>query len=501
MDAPTRVPTILFLISDTGAGHRSAANAICSAMNLLAVENAQEHPGNQDACFIAPITLPREGQQVSSPSHAPALYQMKIVDVFEECGLLPLRRTISLYGPAIKYQPELYGQLFHAMNHRASFKALQKLTHPLLQRGLVKLLTSVRPDVIVSVHPLLNHSALQVLAQLGVRVPFITVITDLVSVHRGWVAPAVDACVVPTDAARQVCLQHGMASEKIHLLGMPVDPRFSQPGEPKSVLRRQLGLDPLLPTILLVGGGEGTGKLYTSVRAISRARLPVQLIVVCGRNQRLLERLERIQQRLNVPAKLLGFVQNMPELMHAADVIVTKAGPGTICEALVCGLPIMLTSFVPGQEEGNVSYVLDNGVGRLTETPEKLVEALWEVLQPNAPALAAMRAQVARLSYPRASSDIASLILQQLPPDDSASVWNHSALAAARRAMRLRHRPVRARLGRNIRRLGRLSRLKQLDQLRYLLRRGTHLGNIQLRRSGSYRRRHDAWSEGRGRGR
>ncbi len=500
MDASMRVQTILFLISDTGGGHRSAANAIRTAMNLLARETSDQRITGRLASD-ARATQPLRGggcADTSSPV-VPPPYRVKIVDVFAEYGLPPLRRAIFLYGPAIKYQPELYGQLFHAMNHKISFRALQRFTYPLLQPGLVSLLTSVRPDVIVSIHPLLNHSTLQALEELGVRVPFLTVITDLVNVHRGWVAPGVDACVVPTEAAQQICLQHGLAPEKIHLLGMPIDPRFSQPGESKLLLRERLGLASQVPTVLLVGGGEGTGGLYRSVRAISRAGLPVQLVVVCGRNKRLLERLERIQQRLRVPTKLLGFVQNMPELMRAADILVTKAGPGTISEALACGLPILLTSYVPGQEEGNVNYVTEHGVGRMAETPEALVDALEELLGPDSPALLSMRTQVTRLSHPDASFDIARLILQQLPAADSVSTWNHSALAAARRAIRLRRQPVRASLGRNMRRLERLSRLDHLKQLRYFLMRGTHFGNIQLRRPGGYRRRYDAWSEGRGR--
>jgi len=477
MDASMRVQTILFLISDTGGGHRSAANAIRNAMNMLTQEaGGQRAPGS--------LALPS--------------YRVKVVDVFAEYGLPPLRRAIFLYGPAIKYQPELYGQLFHAMNHKASFKALQKLIYPLLQQGLVSLLTSVRPDVIVSIHPLLNHSTLQVLEELGVRVPFLTVITDLVSVHRGWVAPGVDACVVPTEAARQMCLQQGMTSEKIFLLGMPIDPKFSQPEDSKLHLREQLGLAPQLPTILLMGGGEGTGELYRSVRAISQAVLPVQLVVVCGRNRRLLERLERIQHRLKVPAKFLGFVENMPELMRAADVLVTKAGPGTISEAMACELPILLTSYVPGQEEGNVSYVIDHGVGKMVETPEELLDVLGELLRPNSSTLASMRSHAARLGYPCASSDIARLIMKQLPSPDVVSVWNRSSLAVARRAVRLRRQPMRASLSRKMRHLERFSRLDHLKQLRYLLMRGTHFGNIQLRRPGGYRRRHDAWSPGGG---
>src|SRR5260370_2699470 len=114
---------------------------------------------------------------------------------------------------------------------------------------------------------------------------------------------------------------------------------------------------------MIVGGWYGSGGLPSADHTISQARLPVQLLIITGRNKRLYVHLQRTRSHLRVPAKVYGFVQNMPELMHAADVIITKAGPGTICEALACNLPIILSGDGPGQEDGNVDFVVTNGVG------------------------------------------------------------------------------------------------------------------------------------------
>jgi 1,2-diacylglycerol 3-beta-galactosyltransferase len=126
---------------------------------------------------------------------------------------------------------------------------------------------------------------------------------------------------------------------------------------------------------------------------------------------------------LHVPAKIFGFVHNMPELMHAADVIVTKAGPGTICEALACRLPIILSGYVPGQEEGNVDYVVNNNVGVLAHNPIELVDALRLLLKPGSQELRRQLEHAKRLSKPYASFDIAHCILGALPPRESPSVW------------------------------------------------------------------------------
>jgi 1,2-diacylglycerol 3-beta-galactosyltransferase len=106
-------------------------------------------------------------------------------------------------------------------------------------------------------------------------------------------------------------------------------------------------------------------------------------MVVTGRNKRLYAHLQRTKSNLEIPLTIFGFVQNMPELMRAADVIVTKAGPGTICEALSCELPIILSGYVPGQEEGNVTFVTENDVGVLAMDPPTLIDALRRLTKPG----------------------------------------------------------------------------------------------------------------------
>src|SRR6266566_2102011 len=108
-------------------------------------------------------------------------------------------------------------------------------------------------------------------------VPLVTVVTDLVTPHRGWTAPAVDACIVPTERARIGCLQQGMAVERIQVLGLPIDLKFSRPGVPRTSICQQLGLDPAMPIVLLAGGGAGTGGLEKLARALWQADLSIQL--------------------------------------------------------------------------------------------------------------------------------------------------------------------------------------------------------------------------------
>src|SRR5690349_2031041 len=227
----------------------------------------------------------------------PPTYRIESVDVFEEYSRFPWREAVKLYGPTIRYNPRLYGEVFRRSNREKTIVTLDSIATPLIFNGLLRLLTTVQPDIIVSIHPLLNSITVRVLRGLGLKIPFITVVTDLVSVHCSWFAPNVDACIVPTEQARQLYLQRGLDAKHVHMLGMPIDPAFALPVDDKKVLQQKMGLKPDLPVVLLVGGGDGAGGLLAAVRAISQARLPVQLLVVTGRNKRLYATLQRMRAK------------------------------------------------------------------------------------------------------------------------------------------------------------------------------------------------------------
>src|SRR5206468_12522505 len=126
-------------------------------------------------------------------------------------------------------------------------------------------------------------------------------------------------------------------------------------------------------TVLVAGGGEGSGGLLDQVRALSERPQPWQVIAVCGRNERLRRRL--LGLRFETPTLVLGFVDDMPDLLRASVLAVGKAVPGAISDALATGVPLVLTSYLPGQERGNVRYVTEAGVGRYAPRPDALLGA------------------------------------------------------------------------------------------------------------------------------
>jgi 1,2-diacylglycerol 3-beta-galactosyltransferase len=145
--------------------------------------------------------------------------------------------------------------------------------------------------------------------------------------------------------------------------------------------------------------------------AINHSNLPIQLIIVAGRNQPLKTKLEN--QKWNMPTRIFAFVKEMPEFMQASDILITKAGPGTISEAFIAGLPLILYSKMPGQEDGNVGYVTNQGAGIWAPNPDQLVECLinW-INHPEELKMVALRST--QLAKPNASRDIAKALEKQL---------------------------------------------------------------------------------------
>ncbi len=461
--------TILFLIADTGAGHRSAANAINNAITIISKQQQQAWQAQQETQLAAGSASAQTATQTATAVLSqPPTYRTVIVDVFEEYSRFPLREAVKLYGPTIRYNPKLYGEFFKQSNRDAAMIAVKTVATPLVFNGLLRLITSVKPDVIVSIHPMLNHVTVQALHELQLNIPFITVVTDLVSIHHAWFSPGVDRYIVPTEQAKQLYLERGLDPEHVSLLGMPIDPKFSVAVASKAELQRKFNLRPGVPTILLVGGGDGAGGLQKAVRAISRAHLPVQLLVVTGRNRRLYTHLQRTRSSLHVPAKIFGFVQNMPELMHVSDVIITKAGPGTICEALACNLPIILSGYVPGQEEGNIDFVVDNSVGSLALEAPTLIDALRRLIRPGSLELRRQKENAKRISRPRASFDIAECILSYMPSSDRPGTWQSQHWQTRQRTMSgrlksaIRIRRLRRRLPRTLMKSSVVRRLTNL---------------------------------------
>ncbi len=269
-----------------------------------------------------------------------------------------------------------------------------------------------RPALIVAFHPMTADPAVRARDRGGALPPVITVITDLITAHLSWRDALVDRVVVPSEEMAARCAKDGAEPDRYVPLGLPVAAEFCQPplGEAeRKELKRELGVQGDF-LVVLTGGAEGSGGLRRRAAAILRQVDDVDVAVICGRNRSLKRRVSRLAVRSgDGRLSAHGFVGNMPDWLRCADLVVGKAGPGTIAEATCCGAPLVLTSYVPGQEKGNAEFVTGAGAGVFAPRPRQLAAEIGR-LRRDPGALAAMREASVRVGRPRAATDIARFL-------------------------------------------------------------------------------------------
>jgi 1,2-diacylglycerol 3-beta-galactosyltransferase len=368
------MPTIVILMSDTGGGHRASAQAL-------------------QAGFIE-----RYGDR----------FQVEIVELWRDYTPWPINQLPKSYGPIVNRGVWFWKFLWDASQQPLVVNPVLNLAGIFVRGSIRQAFVDHQPDLVISVHPLMQRLAFTSLRDWREDLPFVTVITDLGTISPLWLFPKADRCFVPTEEAYQQGLRAGLRADQLVMSGLPIRPLFARPTLSEVELRRKLGLAEDRLTALVVSGGEGMGPVALTAQTLAE-RLAAdgrhaQLVVICGRNERLRQELSR--RKWPIPVHVQGFVDNMPEWMVASDCIVTKAGPGTIAEALISGLPILLSGFIPGQEEGNVPYVVDHGVGAYTPDPTEIAATVSRWFGPDQDKLAVMAQKAKALGHPQATFDI-----------------------------------------------------------------------------------------------
>ncbi|KAJ9141030.1 hypothetical protein P3X46_031614 [Hevea brasiliensis] len=373
-----RTKNVLIIMSDTGGGHRASAEAIRDAFKM---EYGDE-------------------------------YSVTVKDVWKEYTGWPLNDMERQYKFMLKHL-QLWKVAFHSTSPRWIHGCYLAFMAAYYAKDVEAGLMEYKPDIIISVHPMMQHIPLWVLKWQGLqkKVIFVTVITDLNTCHPTWFHPGVNRCYCPSKGVAKRAALDGLEDSQICVFGLPIRPSFARAVLSKDELREELQMDPHLPAVLLMGGGEGMGPVRKTAEALGESLRdkkfdkPIgQLIIICGRNKVLKSTLESLDWK--IPVKVRGFETQMEKWMAACDCIITKAGPGTIAEALIRGLPIILNDYIPGQEKGNVPYVVDNGAGVFTRSPKETARIVTEWFSTKSDELKRMSENALKLAQPEAVFDI-----------------------------------------------------------------------------------------------
>jgi processive 1,2-diacylglycerol beta-glucosyltransferase len=371
-------PRILILHATAGSGHRRAAQALDAAFRSLA-PTAEVHT----------------------------------LDTLQFGSNLFRRGYTPTYDTLVGRVPRVWGLLYKSLEQPRIHRGTTPLRHALDRinvRRLVAYIDRVRPTAVVCTH-FLPLEALGPRRRRGaLSCPLSCVITDFTA-HPFWAIDGIDRTFVATPGVREELASWGVPHESIQVTGIPIAPQFANGPLDRAEARAQLGIEKERPTVLLMGGGNGVGPLAALAERLAALPMAPQLLVVCGRNARLRMRVRAVAEGAPGRVRTFGFTDQVPALLSAADVIVTKAGGLTCSESLAMRTPLVVFRPTPGQEEKNSLALALVGAAVRATSFDQVSEAVGRIL--SHPALAAtMREACGVLARPRSAEDVARAVLE-----------------------------------------------------------------------------------------
>ena len=381
---PQSTPKILIISSDTGGGHRSAAQAISDGFTKFWKSESQV---------------------------------VKIIKGVEESHHIT-DKLVNIYNWTLKNKQHWMKYLYWAVNKIRP--ETRDFFHKRCMGYIRDQFEKWCPHVVVSVHPLTQHIFARILRELNLKdqVPLVTVVTDpCYGFWKGWACDDVSLYLVANEDAKSQLLDYGVSPEKIKISGMPVNPKFREADEKDAQeARRIYGLDPDKFTIFVNAGWVGGGNIPQIFRELVCGELDVQAIFLAGKNEELRREAEEIAKQAKFPVKVIGYSDEIEKLMHSANVMVSKLGGLTTFEALACRLPIIADATTPPmpQEAGTSSLLEKQGAGILLRRSADIVPTIQDLLADNGN-YSRMKAATVGMTMPNSTDQIIREINAILP--------------------------------------------------------------------------------------
>ena len=369
---------ILILHASAGAGHKRAAQALGKGLGAVCPDAVVEVLDILD--FTSPTFKKTYGER---------------------------------YLDVVKKVPELWGYMYAHSDKKALDPQRQRMLSFVNKANTIEFSRFYRrfaPDVVVCTHFMPLEIIAARIRKGKTAASLFCAVTDF-AVHALWVMENVGCYYVASEDARRQLLRYGQPSERVSLNGIPIDPVFAQ-RQPRAAARQWLMIDDDRPVVLILSGGVGVGPAAELIQAVGEARVDCRLLVVAGSNQELKTRAERVARDLTIPVTVFGFVNNIHELMDAADLIVGKPGGMTASEVLAKGKPMLIVDPIPGQEQRNCEYLLESGAAaRLFD----VADAGYKIqsLLKDKGRLSRMSRCALKVGHPNAATEIARDIVKR----------------------------------------------------------------------------------------
>lgn len=343
--------------------------------------------------------------------------EVRIVDVYQYISRTVQKTIDRGYLLASKRSPRLYRTCYSlAVNHQPSFLNTRRLSlinliNTLGTSKFSQLFREFRPDAVLCTHVFAAQLMNEMKERGEVTVPVIGIVTDY-TIHPFWEdVPRIEYIVTASELLAHQAIKRGIDRSRLLPFGIPVHPKFSR-SLSRETAASQLGMRPDRPVVLLMGGSMGYADGRKIIHQLVKTSLPLQILAVCGNNHRQLRQLTQLKMKLNGHCQLYptGFTDDIDVMMSASDCLITKPGGLTVSEALAKSLPMLLVSPIPGHEEHNAEFLVNNGVAsRITKTfPAD--EAVVQLFQ-NPSRLKTMKEMMQTVRRPEAADKLAEFLL------------------------------------------------------------------------------------------
>jgi processive 1,2-diacylglycerol beta-glucosyltransferase len=312
------------------------------------------------------------------------------------------------YMSVIKRTPKVWDYMYDNPKIVKKSESIKNFLHKTSYRKFARLFKRHQPDVVVCTQAFPCGMVADYKREHKLDTTIIGVLTDF-SPHSFWINEGVDYYVVPSVEAKERFIKKGVHPDAIKVYGIPTRSKFSIQLDRKPIADK-LGLSVDVPTIVIMGGGQGLGPIKTIVKSLIKLKMEFQMVVLAGVNKKIISSLKRYTKRSTKKILIFEFANNVDELMELATLIITKPGGITTAECLAKGLPMVIINPIPGQEMRNTDFLINKGVAIRIDATSDIGEEV-ELLLKSPERLAAMSKAAYENAKPHAALDISKLIL------------------------------------------------------------------------------------------
>ncbi len=314
------------------------------------------------------------------------------------------------YLSVIKRTPRLWDYLYDNPKVFKGTQVIKQAIHKSKHEKLAKLFAEFQPDTVICTQAFPCGMVADYKETYHLPIALIGVLTDFAP-HSYWIYNTIDYYIVPAEEIKIKLINKGVDQQKIKVCGIPIDPKFGIQHDRKTIIKR-LELDESIPTILIMGGGQGLGPIREAVRALKDSTMDFQLIVVAGTNRKILRWLKKVRLKNGRKILTYEFADNIDQLMEIASFVITKAGGMTVSESLAKGLPLMIVKPIPGQEMHNTKFLTEKKIACHVKNVKTLGGEIQRLLKDDQ-RLKQMAEAAFFYGRPRSAHHIAQIALNQ----------------------------------------------------------------------------------------